>query len=111
MTEKFKSIEHVLEYIRDHGPILAKAKAERIYLQEYRKSLKATLCIQSAAKTIADRENEAYAAREYLEHIQAIKYAIEHEEKERWGMVAAQVFIDVFRSREATNRLQDRSHT
>jgi len=110
MSEKFKTIEHVLEYIRDHGPILAQAKAQRVYLQEYRKSLKASLCLDSAAKTIADRENEAYADTAYIEHLVAIKYAIEHEEKERWGMTAAEIFCEVWRSREATNRLQDKSH-
>ncbi len=109
MTE-FKSIEHVLEYIRDHGPILAAAKADRVYLQEYRKSLKAILSSQSDSNTIAGREMDAYSNPEYLEHLQAIKIAIAHEEKERWGMVAAETFIEVWRSREATNRMTDRSH-
>ena len=110
MTE-FQDIDKTLAFIRDHAPKLAKAKSERIYLENYKKSLIAILYAESNDKTIADRENYAYAHPDYIKHLQALSIAIEQEETIKWQMTSAELRVEVWRSQEATNRSMDRSHT
>ena len=110
MTE-FQDIDKTLAFIRDHAPKLAKAKSVRIYLENYKKSLIAILYAESNDKTIADRENYAYAHPDYIKHLQALKTAVEQEETIKWQMTSAELRVEVWRSQEATNRSMDRSHT
>jgi hypothetical protein len=96
-----------IEYIFKHGKKFAKAKAERTYLEEYRKSLKAILMQQAQVdghQTAAAQEREAYADDRYQALLQGLKSAVELEEEVRWGLVAAQARIDVWRSQESSKR-------
>ena len=90
------------------GPLLAEAKANRVYMEEYRKTLKATLMQQSQAKSAVDREADAYADPAYKVHLQALKEAVEAEERLRWVMVTHNAAVEVWRSQEASNRGMDR---
>lgn len=99
--------DDAIEYIFKHGKKFAKAKAERVYLEEFRKSKKALLMQQAQVnghQTAAAQEREAYADPEYVDLLQGLKAAVEAEEEIRWGLVAAQARIDVWRSREASSR-------
>ena len=101
-----------LRRIYETAPLYAKAKAERIYVDEYRKTLKARL-MQAAEvaghKTSIAQEREAYASPEYSQHLRAIQEAVEAEETLRWRMVAAEAAVEVWRSMEASNRRIDRA--
>ena len=96
-------------FIIKHGGEYAKAKAERIYMEEYRKSLKAILQKQSLSDALGAQERDAYAHPDYIAHIKALKTAIENEEAFRWMLIAAQAKIEIFRTMEASNRNQDRA--
>ena len=91
------------------APKLAQAKAERVYLEEYRKTLKALLMARSNAKTAAEREQQAYADPDYVAHIKGLSAAVEAEETLRWQMVTDQAAVEVWRSLEASNRAMDKS--
>jgi hypothetical protein len=91
------------------APRYAKAKAERVYLEEYRKSLRAILMQASQAKSSVAQEAEAYADPSYIQHLQALKIAVHGEEALRWKLVTAQAAIEVWRSTEASNRMIDRA--
>jgi hypothetical protein len=99
-------VEKAIDFIRDNAPVIAKARAHRVYLEEFRKSKKAILMRQFALtyKSMAEREAAAYAHQEYLDLLDAIKIAIEEEERLRWLMVGAQVKIEVWRSEQANRR-------
>jgi len=101
--------QKAVDYIRDNAVHFAKAKAQRVYLEEFRKSKKALLIQQAPPGTVADREAYAYAHAEYIELLQALKAAVEEEETLRWGMVAAQARVEVYRTQEASNRAMDRA--
>jgi len=103
-------IEKALDFIRDNSRDLAKAKADRIYLEQYRKSQKAILFQQAPKGTVQDRECFAYSHEEYLQNIEGLKVAVEEEEKLKWLMVAAQLKVEVYRTQQANNRMVDRSH-
>ena len=97
-----------VDYILKNAPAYAKARAERIYLEEYRKSLKAILSRADTSKTVAEREAAAYAHHEYLSLLDGLRVAVEQEEKLRWDLVAAQARIEIWRSQEATNRTAEK---
>tara|TARA_R110000868_G_scaffold325531_2_gene586333 strand:+ start:1647 stop:1979 length:333 start_codon:yes stop_codon:yes gene_type:complete len=98
-----------LEAIHNAGPRLAAAKAERVYLEEYRKSLKALLMSASKQTSAAMQERDAYADPSYTAHLMALRVAVEKEETLRWRMVVSQAAIEVWRSQEASNRAIDKA--
>lgn len=104
-----KNPELAIEYIFKHGKRYAQAKANRIYLEEYRKSLKAIIMKRSLETAVNAQEREAYSDPEYLKLLLGLKEAVEVEEEVRWGLVAAQARIEVWRSLEATNRAEGKA--
>jgi hypothetical protein len=107
-----KEINDAVDYIYSHGQKYAQAKGELTYLEEFRKSKKAmlmkTAIADKRAKSAAAAEMEAYADVEYVELLKGIAAATEAAEGLRWGLVAAQARVDVWRSLEASNRTMDR---
>ena len=95
-----------VDFIRDNGKHYAAAKAERIYMEEFRKSLKAMLMKQSMETAVNAQEREAYSHPDYVAHLKALRDAVKIEEKLRWEMVAAQARVEVWRSQEASNRIE-----
>lgn len=98
-----------LDFIRDNAKTYAKAKADRVYLEEFRKTRKA-LCMKAAeragATTAAAQEREAYADPEYVQLLEGLQEATEREETLRWLMVAAQAKIEAWRTIEANRRAE-----
>ena len=89
----------------------AKAKAERVYLEEYRKSLKAILMKRSLETAVNAQEREAYSDPEYLQLLQGIKEATEIEEKLRWDLIGAQARVEIWRTEQANNRAEGKATT
>jgi dTDP-D-glucose 4,6-dehydratase len=111
-TEERINPQKALRIIAATAPVYAQARANRIYVEEYRKSLKAILmkeALSEGYETAAAQEREAYANKAYVEHLAAIRDAIQEEEALRWKMVAAEAAVEVWRSLEASARLMDRS--
>ena len=113
MSEGIETIDinKALNHLRDHAPMLAVAKAERIYLEQFRKSKKALLINEAPSGTIQSKESYAYAHDEYLTLLEDLRTAVEQEENEKWLMVAAQLKVEVYRTHQANNRFIDRAHT
>jgi hypothetical protein len=91
------------------APLLAKAKAERIYLERYRDSLKAILMKACHETSAAAQEREAYADTTYIQHLGALRTAVEEEETLRWRMVASEAAIEVWRTQSANERRIERA--
>ncbi len=87
----------------------ARAKAERVYIEEYRKSKKALLMGQCVEKAVNAREQHAYSHPEYVALLEGLKAAVEVEESLRWAQIAAQLRVEIWRSEQATNRNLDRT--
>lgn len=98
-----------LDFIRDNAPAYAKAKSERVFLEEFRKSKKALLMRDAEIaghKSAAAQEREAYADPEYLAVLEGLKVAVEQEETLRWLIVGAQAKIEAWRTIEANRRAE-----
>lgn len=106
------NIFRALDFIRDNSPAYAKAKAQRVYLEEFRKTKKA-LCMKSAESSgvfaTNAQEREAYADPEYSQLLSGLREAVEEEERLRWLIVAAQARIEVWRTIEANKRAEART--
>jgi hypothetical protein len=110
MTEEGElNIFAPLNWIRDNAEEMAQAKADRVQLEEFRKSKKALLmrdAEKNGHKAAVTQEREAYAHPEYIELLNSLAAAVEREEKMRWLMVAAQLKIEVWRSLESSRRVE-----
>lgn len=102
MNEPTKAIQ----YLIDTAPLYAKAKADRMFLEEFRKSRKAQLMAQAGTEVLGKQETYAYAHQDYIEILNGIKEAVEKEEKYRWLMTAAQARIEVWRTEQYSARIE-----
>jgi len=105
--------EDAAQAIRDKAPAYGEAKAQRVYLDEFRKSKKALLmknALEMGYEAANAQEREAYADPAYLQLLKGLAAAIEKEETLRWEIEAARLDVEIWRTREATNRMQDRVH-
>jgi hypothetical protein len=102
MNEPTKAIQ----YLIDTAPLYAKAKADRMYLEEYRKSIKAQLMSRAGTEVLGKQETYAYAHEDYIQILEGIKQAVEKEEKYRWLMTAAQARIEVWRTEQYSARME-----
>jgi hypothetical protein len=112
VSERPINPQSAVEELWRFAPAHAKAKAARIYLEEFRKSKKALLMKQAGVdgiKTSAAQETEAYADPEYQALLEALRDAVEAEELARWRMVSCQAAIEVWRSQEASARAEGRA--
>jgi len=109
MTQTTIDPQKHLRRMWEGAPKLAEAKANRIYMEELRKTLKAQLMKGCGLDAIGAQEREAYAHADYAEHLKALQEAVQIEETLRWRMVTDQASIEVYRSMEASARMMDRS--
>ena len=103
------SLFRCLDFIKSNAKAYAQAKANRIHLEQFRKSKKALLMRQAELdghKTAATQEREAYAHPEYLELLEGLREAVAEEERLRWLMVAAEVSTECWRSLESSKRIE-----
>jgi 16S rRNA G966 N2-methylase RsmD len=97
-------VEKALDYLRDMGEEAAVAKAQRIYLEEFRKVVKADIMKQHLDKAVNAQEREAYSDPTYKQHLIAMREAIEADERHRWMMASAQAKIEAWRTQQANRR-------
>ena len=102
MNEPTKAIQFLI----DTAPLYAKAKADRMYLEEFRKSRKAQLASQAGTEVLGKQETFAYAHADYIEILEGIRQAVEKEERFRWLMTAAQARIEVWRTEQYSARME-----
>lgn len=100
-----------IDFILMNSAKFSKAKAARVYLEEFRKSKKALLMSQSMEPTAVAREQWAYAHPEYMEVLEGIQQAVEIEEKLKWEIIAAQARVEVWRTEQANNRYLEKATT
>jgi hypothetical protein len=102
-AENFTEIEAL-------GEQYAEAEANRIYLLEYRKSLKAILMSQAEADApgmaLQKQERFAYSHKDYLELLQGIKAAVYESAKLRHQIKVMDTRFETWRTKQATLRAE-----
>jgi len=100
-----EEIDKALDYLRDNATPAAQARANRIYMEEYRKVVKASLMGISNEGAVGAQERFAYAHPDYTKHLDAMRTAIEMDERHRFLLAAAQAKIEAWRSEQANQRV------
>jgi len=99
--------EKAINYVIEQSPKFAEAKANRRYLEEYKKTLLAQLFQEAPSGTVADREAWARAHKSYQLVLEGLKDAVKVESELEWRMKAALTKVEVWRSLEASHRFID----
>jgi len=102
MDEPLKAIQYIAENSRAY----AKAKAQRVLIENSLRSVKARLMNESDAKTLGDREAYAYAHEDYLIQVRALAEAVEQEEYLRWMLEAAKMKVEIWKTNQFTARTE-----
>ena len=101
-------IEKALDYLRDSIERAALAKANKVYLTEYRKVKKAELMARSNFDAVNQQERFAYAHEEYKEFLLGMKEAIYQDAKHDFLRDAATAKIEAWRTQQSTWRSMDK---
>ena len=96
--------ERAITYIRDHAEAYAKAKAERVYIEQFRKSKKSLLMRENVSLPVSAQERDAYAHPAYVQILEALKVAIFEEEKLKLMIKAAEMRFESWRTESANER-------
>lgn len=97
-------VGRALDYLRDNADAAAKARAERIYVEEYRKTVKAQIMKEKADMPLGAQERDAYADDRYVAHLDAIREAVEADERHRFLRSAAEAKIEAWRTQSSNYR-------
>ena len=95
-----RDIEKALDFLRDSAESAAMNRSNRVYMEEYRKSLKAQLMSENLYIPVNAQEREAYKNVEYITHLEAMKEAIYQDEKLRFLIEAAKIKISAWQTME-----------
>ena len=101
-----------VDFLLKNAGLYAQAKADRVHLEEFRKCKKALLMKDAEScgvKASASQERDAYAHADYQQLLDALKTAVEIEEKLRWQLIAAQMRVEIWRTTQANNRFIDKA--
>jgi hypothetical protein len=97
------------EFIQATAPKFAKARADRMFIENYLKTIKAKEMNASGSTSLGQKEADAYASDSYMEQLNGYRVAIEEEEHLKWLMTAAQAKIDIWKTTEYSKRAEIRN--
>lgn len=98
------AIEKLVEDLLNNSGKAGELRGERVYAEEYRKSLKAILASQSNESSEAAKERAAYKHQKYLDHLEELKKAVTADEGNRAWRAGAEIAIESWRTMEANKR-------
>lgn len=103
--------EKAVDWLRDNAERMAQARAERLYLEQYVKTVKAEEFVKAEpGNKIALAEALSLAAPRYLATLQAYRDAIKADEANRFLAAAAEAKIEAWRSQESTRRAEGKAY-
>lgn len=114
--QQAQNAEHWLDGLRDLVKDYASAKADRVYLENFRKSKKAMLMAEAETKdpdrykSAASQEAYAYRHADYLELLQGLKQATEVEEYRRWQLKSREMRFEEWRTNQANQRQESKRY-
>lgn len=93
-----QDVERAIAWMVENATKAAEARAHREYMDAFRKTLKAQLMKEHAASALGVQEREAYADERYVKHLEALREAVERDEKMRWLMTAAETRVSAWQT-------------
>ena len=99
-----EEIDKALDFLRDNARDAAQARADRVYVEEFRKTLKASLMKEHGQLSAVLQEREAYSDARYVTHLEAIRDAVKADEYHRFMRIAAEAKIEAWRTQSSNVR-------
>lgn len=99
-----EQVQEAFDRLRFGAAKAAQAKANRLYMTEFRKCMKSDGMKKFLDLPLAGQEREAYSSAEYKQHLIAMREAIEQDELYTWQMVRARAIIEAWRTASANQR-------
>lgn len=103
-------IEKAVSWLRNNASKAAIARAERVYVEEYRKTIKAELMAEHDG-TLGAQEAYAYGHTRYKDHLAAIREAVRIDEENRFLREAALAKIEAWRTQSSNLRAEGKAYT
>ena len=106
-------IEELIERYRQLADRYAPARANREYIDEYKKTLLALLmkdAERGGVTSAVGQERDARAHARYIELLDGLKAAVLEEEKIRYHMKATEWEIEIWRTKSANERAERRAY-
>lgn len=99
------SVDNALRYLAESAEEAAQARADHLYLKEFRKTKKAELMNKSnMGDTESARERYAYAHPEYQEVLAGFKEAARKDALHSFKRAASEAVIEAWRTQQANIR-------
>jgi hypothetical protein len=99
-----ESVDNALRYLAESAEEAAQARADKVYLTEFRKTKKAELMNKSDAETESGRERHAYAHKDYKGVLEGYKEAVRQDALHSFKRTAAEAVIEAWRTQQANIR-------
>ena len=99
-----QSVDNTLNWMVEKVGTLAKAIADRKYLEDYKKVKLAMLIQEAPAGTVSSREAWATSHEDYQELLEGLCTAVEQEAELKHMFTIAEARIEVWRTIQANNR-------
>lgn len=104
-------LELALDWLRDNANAAAKARAERVYLEEWLPALRAQIAAQciAAGDSAAAADTKAKASDAYRDALAGYKIAVEADERMRWHRTRADAIVSAWQTMSANARALGRA--
>ena len=99
-----------IDYMTKYAPEYAQAKADRVFIENYLRTLKSRLMTEESG-TLGAKEAYAYAHPQYIELLEGLRVAVEEEDNLRWMLEAAKLKIEIWKTHCHNQRAEIRATT
>jgi hypothetical protein len=96
------------DFLWKNAKPIAKASANKSYLEAFLKSKMALLMSESTESTMAGKEMYAKSHPDYIALLHGIKIAQQEEVTLKWQMDSAKITVEIYRTESANNRAIDK---
>jgi len=97
-------IEKAIDWLRDTAEACAKKRAERLYLEDFSRSLKAQIMSEHLAEPLGAQERHAFSDIRYRNHLEGLKQAIFLDEQARFLRDAAETKVRAWQTQCSNER-------
>ncbi len=103
-------IDKALAYLRDNAERDAQARANRFYMEEWLKTVRAQEQAKCAGMSVAAAEVQARVSDAYLTALEAYREAIYEDERRRFLRGAAEAKIEAWRTQSSNLRAEGKAY-
>lgn len=102
--------EKAVWWLKENALAIGQARAARIYMEQWVKTVKAQIQTDFGSMSVAAAEVMALSSPQYKEALEALKAAVQEDERLRFLATAAEAQIECWRSIEATKRAEGKAY-